>query len=109
MKTAFKIISNLFLILNIIFAVFVIFEMITSHRNSGGREKSPLILNVAIAEIISVSPPSATNTATLNPISNHPQVGIELKKDIGFWFFAIPCWLVSLTLFVFGTIAYFKK
>ena len=75
---------------------------------SGGKS-SPTLSGKTRLKITSVSPPSATNTATLNPMSNQPQVGIELKKDIGFWIFAISCWSISLALIVFGTIRYTKK
>jgi hypothetical protein len=43
----------------------------------------------------SVSPASASNTMTLNPMSSQPQSGIEDKKDIGFW-------IVEIGIFAFA-------
>jgi hypothetical protein len=45
----------------------------------------------------------------LNAISNQPQVGIDEKKDIGFWIFSIACWFISVALVVYGTWRYFQN
>jgi hypothetical protein len=38
--------------------------------------------------------------------STHPQNGIDAKKDIGFWLFAISCWSISGFLIVAATTRY---
>lgn len=67
--------------------------------DSGGTRSLVFSLNNHFATT-SCSPPNDNNTAQLNPISNQPQAGIELKKDIGFWIFAAFCWSISITLFL---------
>jgi hypothetical protein len=42
-------------------------------------------------------------------MSNQPQVGIDPKKDIGFWIFGFCCWGIAAVMVVLATIRLLRK